>query len=60
MNSPNKIGDYFSRRFPFFTIFSNASYPELAYLVKICYCSNIFCPLFPKKILTFAKNNNKV
>ena len=32
MNSPNKIGDYFSRRFPFFTIFSNASYPELALL----------------------------
>ena len=30
MNSPKQIGDYFSRRFPFFTIFSNASYPELA------------------------------
>ena len=25
-----QIGDYFSRRFPFFTIFSNTSYPELA------------------------------
>ena len=35
MNSPNKIGDYFSRRFPFFTIFSNTSYPELALLVEI-------------------------
>ena len=35
MNSPNKIGDYFSRRFPFFTIFSNASYPELAYISKL-------------------------
>ena len=27
-----QIGDYFSRRFPFFTIFSNASYPELAFI----------------------------
>ncbi len=34
MNSPKQIGDYFSRRFPFFTIFSNASYPELAFLGK--------------------------
>ena len=35
MNSPNKIGDYFSRRFPFFTIFSNASYPELALIIVL-------------------------
>ena len=35
MNSPKQIGDYFSRRFPFFTIFSNASYPELALLLTI-------------------------
>ena len=30
-----QIGDYFSRRFPFFTIFSNAFYPELAFVTII-------------------------
>lgn len=35
MNPSKQIGDYFSRRFPFFTIFSNTSYPELAFL---CFC----------------------
>ena len=36
-----QIGDYFSRRFPFFTIFSNASYPELAFSRNVYYGSSV-------------------